>query len=66
MYVCLCNGITDSQIRNAVNSGLRTLTELRGELGVATCCGRCADCAIDIISEAQRATRPVLRQLEVS
>ena len=66
MYVCLCNGITDSQIRNAVDSGLRTLTELSGELGVATCCGRCADCAIDIISEAQCGARPALRQLEAA
>jgi bacterioferritin-associated ferredoxin len=52
MYVCVCNGITDREIRTAVELGARSLAELQSTLGVATCCGRCADCASAIAREA--------------
>ena len=42
MYVCICNGITDKQIRRAVEDGAQSLQELREQLGVAGCCGQCA------------------------
>jgi len=51
MYVCLCNGITESQIRDAVGGGARSLSELHRCLGVASCCGRCADCAQQVLHE---------------
>jgi len=55
MYVCLCNGITESQVRDAAVQGLASLPELRANLGVATCCGQCADCALEIAREAANA-----------
>lgn len=42
MYVCLCKGITDSQIRNAVASGANTMRAVRTCLGVASDCRGCA------------------------
>ncbi|MBI3526491.1 MAG: bacterioferritin-associated ferredoxin [Betaproteobacteria bacterium] len=51
MYVCLCNGITEGQIREAVGDGARSLRELRQCLGVASCCGKCADCAQQVVRE---------------
>ncbi len=51
MYVCLCNGITENQIRDAVGDGARSLRELRFRLGVASCCGKCADCAQQVVRE---------------
>jgi bacterioferritin-associated ferredoxin len=51
MYVCICNGITETQIRTAVTDGVRSLRELRSGLGVASCRGRCADCAQQVIHE---------------
>ena len=51
MYVCLCNGITEGQIRDAVSEGARSLRELRQRLGVASCCGKCADCAQQVVRE---------------
>ena len=38
MYVCLCHGVTDRDIRQAVFDGAVTMRDL----GVATECGRCA------------------------
>lgn len=45
MYVCVCNAITERQIRSSVESGATTLADLQFDLGVATCCGSCADTA---------------------
>ncbi|MBA5639238.1 (2Fe-2S)-binding protein [Duganella sp. LX20W] len=49
MIVCVCNNISDREIRQAVELGLRTMDELREQLGVATCCGQCADCAQSVL-----------------
>jgi bacterioferritin-associated ferredoxin len=52
MYVCLCKGITDSQIRNAVADGMTNYSELRQTLGLSSQCGRCAVQAREIFREA--------------
>lgn len=41
MYVCLCKGVTDGQIREAVESGAITVRGLCRQLGCATQCGKC-------------------------
>jgi len=51
MYVCVCKGITDSQIRNAVNEGAESLRAVRDTLGVATQCGKCSCLAREIVRE---------------
>jgi bacterioferritin-associated ferredoxin len=51
MYVCVCNAITDKQIRAAAKAGTRDLWRLQAELGVATNCGSCADVAREILAE---------------
>jgi bacterioferritin-associated ferredoxin len=50
MYVCLCNAITDRQIKETVAAGASSLTDLQAQLGVATCCGCCADLASSYLS----------------
>lgn len=52
MYVCICNAVTDGEIREAVHGGANTLDALGEQLGVGTCCGRCASCARKVIHEA--------------
>ncbi len=49
MYVCLCKAITDTQIRQAVETGCKTMRCLNKELGVATQCGKCAKDARQIL-----------------
>lgn len=41
MYICNCNGITEKELRGAIELGCATMTCLQRELGVATCCGKC-------------------------
>jgi bacterioferritin-associated ferredoxin len=50
MIVCVCNNISDREIRQAVDLGLSSMDELRRDLGVATCCGKCATYAEEVLS----------------
>lgn len=54
MYVCVCQAVTDRQIREAAQGGARTLKDLRRELGVTRDCGRCASCAHACLQEAHQ------------
>lgn len=51
MYVCLCRGITDQDIKDAVANGAESYREIRELLDLGTCCGRCAPEARSIINE---------------
>jgi bacterioferritin-associated ferredoxin len=59
MYVCICNAITDKQIRQAAESGVRDLWQLQRELGVASNCGSCKEQASEILGEHRRAGKHV-------
>lgn len=41
MYVCLCKGITEKHIKEAVAEGVQHFRALREKTGVATQCGKC-------------------------
>ena len=46
MYVCVCHGVTDKQIRNAVREeGVGNLRDLRNALNVGSQCGKCVQMA---------------------
>ena len=64
MYVCVCNAITDKQIRKAAKAGARTVWDLQSELGVASGCGSCMDAASEILHESRRPgfAEPVIYQ----
>ncbi|WP_297532917.1 bacterioferritin-associated ferredoxin [Thalassolituus sp.] len=52
MYVCLCKGITDSQIKDAVFGGASNLREVRKQLGVMSQCGKCGIMTKQIVEDA--------------
>ena len=41
MYICICNAVTEHEIRGAVALGCRTVADLKQDLGVGSCCGKC-------------------------
>ncbi len=53
MYVCICNGITDRQIRDAAEAGCASITELTMRTGVGANCGSCLGSAEAILSESR-------------
>jgi bacterioferritin-associated ferredoxin len=66
MIVCVCNNISDREIAQAVELGANTMDALCADLGVATCCGNCRQCAHELLEEclAEGKVEPVtLRRL---
>ena len=51
MYICLCNGITENEIRSCVRQGACCMADLQRELGVATQCGRCEAYARELLQD---------------
>ncbi len=51
MYVCLCNAVSDTAIRNAVKAiQPKTFHELKNIIPIANKCGKCA-CKARLIME---------------
>ena len=57
MYVCICQAVTDRQIRQAAQDGARTLGDLRRALGVSSECGQCAAAARQCLDDANQSLR---------
>lgn len=55
MYVCICRSVTEGKINQAVNNGARTLRDLNQQLGVASQCGKCGQCAHQALNNALNA-----------
>lgn len=58
MYVCLCKGITDKQIVQAVEKGAASVRELRQQFGLGNQCGKCTCMARGVINEALQSGAP--------
>jgi len=41
MYVCLCGGVTESQIKEQVELGAESVADLQKTLPIGLCCGTC-------------------------
>lgn len=54
MYVCLCNAVTERQVRECAEGGACSLDELAASLGVGAGCGRCRECAAQVLAETRR------------
>ena len=51
MIVCVCRAVSDREIRSSVRDGAQTMRQLRTELGVATCCGKCGPRVRELLDE---------------
>lgn len=53
MIVCVCNGISDRDVKTAIKNGASSVEDLGASLGVGTCCGCCRETCADMIAEAR-------------
>lgn len=52
MFVCLCHGITDKQIENAVREqGIGNIRELKQTMALGSSCGSCVEMTQNIINK---------------
>lgn len=54
MYVCICKGITERDIHQAVEQGISSLEKLSEVTAVSKDCGCCADYACKVLQEAMK------------
>lgn len=55
MYVCLCNGVTEREIRQTAVSGCRSVAELTMRTGCGAGCGSCLPTAGQLLEECRAA-----------
>jgi len=58
MYVCVCHGISETRLNQAIQEGARSFEQLQSCTGVATCCGACEP------APARCSTRPLIPSRE--
>ena len=56
MIVCVCSKVSDREIAKHVHAGM-SFDDIQLELGVATQCGCCEQCARDVVQQCS-ASRP--------
>ncbi len=52
MIVCICHNVSDKAIRQAIAAGAESLHEVRAQLPLGSCCGKCLPCAKTIVRES--------------
>ena len=59
MYVCICFGVTDSQVNAEIENGARSMREIAASCRAGTDCGRCvkAICGMIPRDESRRGRR---------
>ncbi|MDO4643591.1 MAG: (2Fe-2S)-binding protein [Cardiobacteriaceae bacterium] len=56
MYVCICQGITEKQIINAIKQGEDSIEAISNTLGAGLCCGRCVESIGSLVNEHAKPT----------
>jgi bacterioferritin-associated ferredoxin len=52
VYICICNRVTDSDIRRAADTGVRSIRQLKKATGCTSKCGSCEQMASEVLNEA--------------
>jgi bacterioferritin-associated ferredoxin len=52
MYVCLCMGVSDREIRRAIRDGACSTPEVMACTGAGTRCGSCRPSIVELVKEA--------------
>jgi bacterioferritin-associated ferredoxin len=65
MYVCICNGVTERQVREAADAGCTSVSELTMRTGLGATCGSCiptAEAMLEEVHARRELPLPVLAQ----
>jgi bacterioferritin-associated ferredoxin len=52
MYICICKGVTDHHIKQAVVQGAHDFEAIKQKFGLTTACGRCEVSAREVFQIA--------------
>lgn len=62
MYVCICNGYRESELRSVAREGASTAEDAYLCLGEGPCCGRCLPFAQEVVDSERQAMRRETRE----
>jgi bacterioferritin-associated ferredoxin len=57
MYVCLCNGVTDHEIRETIAQGAASIEEIAYCTGAGTRCGSCVSTIAALVEDGDTQPR---------
>ena len=66
MYVCICHGVTDREIRQAAADGVREMHVLTMRTGAGSSCGSCLPLAAELLADAVAAQAFPLQILQAA
>jgi bacterioferritin-associated ferredoxin len=52
LYVCVCNAVTERDIKVAIDHGATSMKALNRVLGVGSQCGACAKCTKECLAKS--------------
>ncbi|MGH3343877.1 MAG: (2Fe-2S)-binding protein [Carbonactinosporaceae bacterium] len=52
MYVCICHGVTEREVRREIAAGARSAEDIGDRCGAGTGCGSCVDRVCALLSES--------------
>ncbi len=52
MYVCICHGVTEGELRDEIAQGARSEEAIGDRCGAGTSCGTCLDRICDLLGAA--------------
>ena len=64
MYICICHGVTDTQIEAAIDNGSTSMKQLSSELKVGSQCGKCCQCTKRVLN--RKLVQIAIQELEVA
>jgi len=59
MYVCLCNGLTERDVRGAIDHGCRSVAAVYKHLAERPQCGKCIDDVRCMVRESRGSSHAV-------
>ena len=66
MYICMCNAVTDGDIRRAAAEGVHQFAELQARTGCSDCCGCCEQEARSTLDHAVQQVRSTLSVVAIA
>ena len=64
MFICICQEVTDREIKQTANEGVNSIKDLRKSLKVGVPCGQCLESAKGLLKEHQAVTSPLKIQAD--
>ncbi|MFK7731286.1 MAG: bacterioferritin-associated ferredoxin [Pseudomonadales bacterium] len=57
MIICVCNNISDRQIRDVIDRGACSMADIQAQLPVSSQCGTCFESAEQVLFECLRSAK---------